>query len=55
MLDKVIPLYSNQFYGACAVGGTLACGLTHWFVTPLDLVKCRRQVFLNNWFVILME
>ena len=22
----------------------LACGLTHWAVTPLDLVKCRRQV-----------
>lgn len=22
----------------------MACGLTHWGVTPLDLVKCRRQV-----------
>lgn len=22
----------------------MACGLTHWAVTPLDLVKCRRQV-----------
>lgn len=43
-LDKAIPLYSGQFYGACAMGGTLACGVTHWFVTPLDLVKCRRQV-----------
>jgi solute carrier family 25 phosphate transporter 3 len=25
----------------------LACGLTHAFVTPLDLVKCRRQVDKN--------
>ena len=22
----------------------MACGLTHWLITPLDLVKCRRQV-----------
>jgi len=22
----------------------MACGITHWAVTPLDLVKCRRQV-----------
>lgn len=22
----------------------MACGFTHWAVTPLDLVKCRRQV-----------
>jgi hypothetical protein len=22
----------------------MACGLTHWAVTPLDLVKCRRQI-----------
>lgn len=28
----------------CTFGGLLACGVTHWAVTPLDLVKCRRQV-----------
>jgi len=38
-----IPLYSGQYYATCAVGGLMACGLTHAFVTPLDLVKCRRQ------------
>ncbi|XP_049871765.1 phosphate carrier protein, mitochondrial-like [Pectinophora gossypiella] len=37
-------MYSNEFFGLCAVGGALACGLTHTFVTPLDLVKCRLQV-----------
>ena len=41
---KGIPLYTPAFYGACAIGGALSCGLTHTFVTPLDLVKCRRQV-----------
>lgn len=39
-----IELYSAQYYAACTFGGLMACGLTHTFVTPLDLVKCRRQV-----------
>lgn len=39
-----IELYSAQYYAACTFGGLLACGLTHTAVTPLDLVKCRRQV-----------
>ncbi|EMC95162.1 hypothetical protein BAUCODRAFT_35154 [Baudoinia panamericana UAMH 10762] len=39
-----IELYSAQYYATCTFGGMLACGLTHWAVTPLDLVKCRRQV-----------
>ncbi|KAK9771478.1 hypothetical protein AB5N19_05632 [Seiridium cardinale] len=39
-----IELYSGKYYAACTFGGLLACGLTHTAVTPLDLVKCRRQV-----------
>lgn len=39
-----IELYSSKFYAACTIGGIMACGLTHTAVTPLDLVKCRRQV-----------
>ena len=39
-----IALYSPEFYTACTIGGILSCGLTHTLVTPLDLVKCRRQV-----------
>lgn len=39
-----ITLYSAKYYAACTFGGLLACGLTHTAVTPLDLVKCRRQV-----------
>ncbi|USW54931.1 Putative mitochondrial phosphate carrier protein Pic2/Mir1 [Septoria linicola] len=39
-----IELYSGKYYAACTFGGLMACGVTHWGVTPLDLVKCRRQV-----------
>ncbi|KAF7117819.1 hypothetical protein CNMCM5793_007122 [Aspergillus hiratsukae] len=40
---KIEP-WTPKYYAACAFGGLLACGLTHTAVTPLDLVKCRRQV-----------
>ncbi|KAK7207954.1 mitochondrial carrier domain-containing protein [Myxozyma melibiosi] len=39
-----IELFSTEYYWTCALGGALACGPTHSAVTPLDLVKCRRQV-----------
>ncbi|KAI6712913.1 hypothetical protein PZA11_007101 [Diplocarpon coronariae] len=39
-----IELYSGKYFGACGLGGIIACGPTHTAVTPLDLVKCRRQV-----------
>jgi hypothetical protein len=38
-----IAMYSPAFYAACTVGGILSCGLTHTFVTPLDIVKCNMQ------------
>ncbi|KAI9852991.1 MAG: hypothetical protein M1838_002770 [Thelocarpon superellum] len=41
---RSIELYSGTYFGACALGGVLACGPTHTAVTPLDLVKTRRQV-----------
>ena len=47
-VDKKIALYTQEFYVACAAGGALSCGLTHTLVTPLDLVKCRRQVQINE-------
>lgn len=37
-------VHDASYYGKCVVGGAMACGLTHAFITPLDLVKCRRQV-----------
>lgn len=34
---------SAEYFYLCSIGGALSCGLTHTFVTPLDLVKCRIQ------------
>jgi len=39
---KIVP-GSLEYFGLCAVGGMLSCGLTHTAVTPLDLVKCNAQ------------
>lgn len=41
---KGIQLFTPEYYAACTIGGVVACGPTHSAVTPLDLVKCRRQV-----------
>jgi solute carrier family 25 phosphate transporter 3 len=32
-----------KYYGYCAFGGVLSCGLTHTAIVPLDLIKCRIQ------------
>ncbi|KAF2200884.1 mitochondrial carrier [Delitschia confertaspora ATCC 74209] len=41
---RKIELFSGTYFAACTLGGIIACGPTHTGVTPLDLVKCRRQV-----------
>jgi len=41
---KHIELFSPTYFATCTIGGIIACGPTHSGVTPLDLVKCRRQV-----------
>lgn len=35
---------TTKYFASCMLGGAIACGPTHAFVTPLDLVKTRRQV-----------
>ena len=45
--EKKIELFSRNYFAACTLGGIIACGPTHTAVTPLDLVKCRRQVDPN--------
>ena len=34
-----------SYYLKCMAGGVLACGVTHTGIVPLDLVKCRKQVY----------
>jgi len=41
---EAIKMYSPEYYQACAMGGIVACGLTHMMVTPLDVVKCNIQI-----------
>jgi len=43
LLNHPVKLYSGEYFALCGVGGILSCGLTHTFVTPLDLVKCNTQ------------
>ena len=38
-------VHDMSYYGKCMVGGILSCGLTHMLVCPLDIVKCRKQVW----------
>lgn len=33
-----------SYYMKCFFAGLFPCGLTHTLLTPLDIVKCRRQV-----------
>lgn len=40
-------VHDASYYIKCLIGGAMACGLTHTVITPLDLVKCRRQIDPN--------
>ena len=40
-------VHDLSYYVKCLIGGAMACGLTHTAITPLDLIKCRRQVDPN--------
>lgn len=41
--------HTPGYYAKCIVGGALACGLTHAFVCPLDVVKCNMQVYPKEY------
>jgi len=43
MSSNKVELYSAKYFALCSFGGSLSCGLTHTFVTPVDLVKCNKQ------------
>ena len=36
--------HNMDYYFKCMIGGIFACGLTHTIITPLDLIKCRKQI-----------
>jgi len=42
-------VHNNIYYAKCMFGGILSCGLTHTAVVPLDIVKCKMQVFPEKY------
>jgi len=44
----VVP-HDLAYYAKCMLGGVLSCGLTHTAVVPLDVVKCKMQVFPEKY------
>ncbi|KAJ2718978.1 Cu/Pi carrier [Coemansia sp. Benny D115] len=41
---RPIEVNSNKYFVYCGIGGILACGTTHFSMTPIDMLKCRMQV-----------
>ncbi|PHJ23115.1 mitochondrial phosphate carrier [Cystoisospora suis] len=41
--------HTPSYYAKCMLGGILSCGLTHTAVTPLDVVKCKMQVYPERY------
>jgi len=41
--------HNKEYYLKCMLGGAISCGLTHTFVVPLDVVKCKVQVFPEKY------
>jgi len=41
--------HGSSYYGKCLIGGILSCGLTHTAVVPLDVVKCKMQVYPEKY------
>ena len=42
-----IAIYSTKYFGVCAFSGAFCCGLTHYLMTPIDIVKCNMQALPN--------
>ncbi|KAL8432180.1 hypothetical protein ACSSS7_004792 [Eimeria intestinalis] len=41
--------HTTDYYLKCMLGGILSCGLTHTAVCPLDVVKCKMQVYPDRY------
>lgn len=35
---------TTEYFAVCGLAGILSCGLTHCLTTPIDMVKCNKQV-----------
>ncbi|CEM39465.1 unnamed protein product [Vitrella brassicaformis CCMP3155] len=41
--------HNMLYYGKCMIGGIMSCGFTHTAVVPLDVTKCKMQVFPQKY------
>jgi len=41
--------HDTSYYVKCMFGGVISCGATHTAVCPLDIVKCKMQVFPEKY------
>ncbi|KAL8269743.1 hypothetical protein Esti_006342 [Eimeria stiedai] len=41
--------HTRNYYLKCMLGGVLSCGLTHTAVCPLDVIKCKMQVYPDRY------
>lgn len=44
-----INKHDRYYYINCFYAGLFPCGLTHTLLTPLDVVKCRRQIYPTQY------
>ncbi|KAJ2820496.1 Cu/Pi carrier, partial [Coemansia erecta] len=44
MVNSKIEVNSPKYFVYCGLGGILACGSTHFSMTPIDMLKCRMQI-----------
>lgn len=38
--------HNFMYYFKCMIGGVLSCGTTHTMIVPIDVIKCRKQVYI---------
>jgi solute carrier family 25 phosphate transporter 3 len=46
---QIPDTHDRSYYMKCFFAGLFPCGLTHTLLTPLDVVKCRRQVYPGEY------
>eukprot|EP01067_Filipodium_phascolosomae_P008490 Filipodium_phascolosomae@DN722_c0_g1_i1.p1 len=47
-VKRSVP-HDLSYYSKCLLGGVLSCGITHTAIVPVDIVKCRMQVFPKEY------
>lgn len=48
-----VPFGSFYYFFLCGIAGVISCGITHTSIVPLDLTKCRMQVYPEKYLSII--